>query len=522
MANGTAPVAEGTSLEFPAIVFGDNNVSCAPPAVLAAVPALLRFSPDGKIWPGVAGVAGFPISYIDLVQLAFSRRPYIAETVGHLLVRTHPMLCEAGFQIENVTLPSGHSLMAGVGQVAGDRPLPFNLTGLPATVNEDVQVTVTITGKAVVTPLRFARAAPDPAVLAAVQVDHATKTLLVGGSPFRGGGGYAYNGYSGQELMELAAKLPTVVAAGARLGLMRSLPVANASVQAAFFAAAARAGFKVLWPLAPANGTLSTVQAAMVQRIRREEALLGWHICDDCCLEYGADPRQLAAGYDKIKELDPHHITVGAVRCPNPWMFSDVPAVQGPLRGRTLLALDLPALVPAGGGGGGSGWGAHLRAGLWASPLAGMLQPAQLSKARAYPAELWAGVADAEAYFSLAGPVTPTTETAGWTTALGRYMHELADADPAGLGTFGDTRLSAVVQYPADGTLMARAWYRAADSTAYLVAVNSGGGPRQQHYNGTVVQTFNDRLVFSSFSGTLGLGSAMCLAVAPDDNYALP
>ena len=313
MAKGADPNATKDSLNyitFPATVLNGTAVSCVPPAVIASGPGLLRFSLDNKTWDGETGVDGVPVEYFDLIQMAFDRRPYVTETTGHLLVRTHPILCENGFTIVNATLSSGQNLFSGSRAISGDRPMPFNLSLLPETVHEDVQIQVLISGNnlSVTRPLRLIRASA-PASPSFVQVDQSTKSLLVDSKPFLGSG-YVYNDYSDEQLLQLSARLPELVKSGVTIGVLQTLPGANATVQRAVLDAAAASGFKVVWPL-PLAGSFSAAQRTLVQRLMQEKALLGYWVCEDCCSRPHAGIRDLADAYTELKALDPFHATFG-------------------------------------------------------------------------------------------------------------------------------------------------------------------------------------------------------------------
>ena len=74
-----------------------------------------------------------------------------------------------------------------------EQALTFNLDGLPATVNQDVQITFALPGGRNVTKWRrLMRAPPLPrgSFVSPVQVDHSTKSLLIDGRPYSGVGFY--------------------------------------------------------------------------------------------------------------------------------------------------------------------------------------------------------------------------------------------------------------------------------------------------------------------------------------------
>ena len=525
VAKGTDPNATGTSLNyvtFPATVLNSTAVSCVPPAVTASGPGLLRFSLDNQTWEGETGVDGVPIEYFDIIQMAFDRRPYVSETTGHLLVRTHPMLCENGFTVVNATTASGQSLFAGLKAISGDRPVPFDLSSLPATAHEDVVIQILISGNnlSATKPLRFIRSKSP--IASAVQIDQSTKSLLIDNEPFLGSG-YVYNGYSPAQLLELAGRLPALVKRGINVGVMKTLPSANATVQRVVLDAAAGSGFKVVWPL-PVTGPLSVGQRELVRRLMREKAVLGYWLCDDCCSRSHADIRALALAYTDLKTVDPFHATFGSVNCDSTWLFGEAPSS---VSGRTVsqLSLDVPALVNYGDRRGHvSGVGAdwrdtdYFRHRVWASPIASMpgLEGRETSTIAAVAAAMWMGVAVAESCMSIAwaGP----EHNPSWDDGIAQYQRQRQAFNPHTLGAFGNTRLSVVIAPPANQTIRGRAWYHALTQQARVILVNSAGGQDDivsTPFSASVVQTFNPRLIFSSFNSTIATDSALMLELGP-------
>lgn len=317
---------------FPATVHNDSYAECTPPPVLANGPGLLRLSVDNATWRGISGEAGFPVEYFSLVDLAVGKRPYVDTDIGHLLVRTNCLaqgetighnLCQTSVTI-NATLQSVGKTWSWGGIIQGDRALPFNMSSLPPNVHNDLDVTIVFgnrgraTGNYVIHRLvRFARVTTNSSQAAAqaVQVDAWTKTLTVGGSTFLGSGFY-FGSYSPSDLLNLATELPSLVRRGINMGVMLTLPGANQTVQQSFFASAAHAGFKVIWPLFFMTA-LDANQTHIVRTLSAEPALLGYYIADDGCKAHGWISL-LAQGYDNLKDLDPLHATFGSVNCDSP------------------------------------------------------------------------------------------------------------------------------------------------------------------------------------------------------------
>ena len=185
----------GPSLvEFNATVVSDTLLHCTPPAVIVNGLGLLEVGIDGN-WSG-HWIAGIPIEYTLLFDLVLGVRPYVDETHGHLLMRCNASLLGSTVAIE-ATLPA---LPATASQgwrwesvpLNGSNVLAFALSStLPATVNTDMRIVITLADGTVVTKWRrFMRAPRPPPGVIVSQVDHFRRGLLVGGEPFLGAGFY--------------------------------------------------------------------------------------------------------------------------------------------------------------------------------------------------------------------------------------------------------------------------------------------------------------------------------------------
>ena len=127
-------------------------------------------------------------------DVAISRRPYITETTGELLVQLDPALT-AGKPLQiTADLPcAGASWNWTLATEPGidQYTLPFSLSPLPKLLNNDMNITV---AGAVSGTLRrrFQRAWKSNSTNTA-QVDHTTRGLLVDGEPWALMGWYIYN-----------------------------------------------------------------------------------------------------------------------------------------------------------------------------------------------------------------------------------------------------------------------------------------------------------------------------------------
>jgi hypothetical protein len=534
--NANASATAINFVTFPATIHNDTYAECIPPPVLANGPGLLRLSVDNATWRGIAGEAGFPVEYFSLVDLAVGKRPYVNTDVGHLLMRTNCLaqgetighnLCQTSVTI-NATLRSVGKTWSWGSLIQGDRALPFNMSSLPPNVHNDLDVTIVFgargraTGNYVIHRLvRFARVTTNStqAAAQAVQVDAWTKTLSIGGNTFLGSGFY-FGSYSPSDLLKMATELPSLVRRGVNMGVMLTLPGANETVQQSFFASAAHAGFKVIWPLFFTTA-LDANQTRVVRALSAEPALLGWYITDNGCSAHSSISL-LAQGYDTLKALDPLHVTFGSVNCNSPWLFSDKPSVLPPgakaalavvlpagTQPRTQLSLDVPLL---------QNYVAKLsgqtgteRHGCPFAPIGNCLSSSMTPST--FGTGLWLGAVLAEAYYSAGWEALPFANVSSWDTAIQNYSTALRKFEPHRLARFGNTRLSVALSPPENvSSLRARAWYDTDANAAYVVVVNVGE-VQGVHFTATVKQLFNPRMVYRAVNDSVGASDVAVLRV---------
>ena len=520
---------------FPATVHNDTHASCTPLPVLADGPGLLRLSVDNATWRGISGEAGLEVEYFSLVVLAVSKRPYINEDVGHLFVRTNCLaqgetvghdLCQAAVHV-NATLQAVRMTWSWQ-MIPGDRALPFSMSQLPSNVHNDLDVTIVFGEYVIHRLVRFMRVTTTTDVTHAVQVDHWTKTLSVGGKLFLGSG-YYFGSYGPADLLKLSGELPELVARGVNMGVMLTLPGSNSSVQRVFFDAAERSGFKVIWPLFFMT-SLDANQTKQVKAMSQEPSLLGYYIADDGCKAHGWISL-LAQGYNDLKQIDPLHATFGSVNCDSPWLFSDKPSFLPPNASatksvwlgagqpRTQLSLEVPLLenyghlsgqMDTGRWAGGPKRDGDFRHGIPFTPIGNCLSPSEMP-ASTFSAGLWMGVVLAEVYYSAGWVAVPFVNMSNWTSAIGQYSHQQQAFGPAHLTRFGNTRLD--VALTPNTTLRGKAWYDADQSCAFVAVVQAGGGSTPLSFTATVLKAFNHRLVFGTVNATISANEAKVLKV---------
>jgi hypothetical protein len=130
-----------------------------------------------------------------LWDVAISRRPYISEAVGAILLRTDPALAAAGPPLRVVAvLPCvGRSWnwTVNVNMNSTEYVLPLDdLGSLPEQLNNDMIVNVSRDASATVSVRRRFQRAYKPTPVNTVQVDHATAGLRIDGEIWAGWGWY--------------------------------------------------------------------------------------------------------------------------------------------------------------------------------------------------------------------------------------------------------------------------------------------------------------------------------------------
>jgi hypothetical protein len=342
----------------------------------------LRTPPDWWWMWSPQHAYGGEIMFFERVAVAFSRRPYIHEPLGELLLRTDPALAASlaaskapvqlsialpfaatvEQQTQTFTSATNPSLLRVV-----EMRLLFSFAGLPATINQDVFISITADGRTYTKVKRMQRYPPpaNSSTALVVQVDHSTRSLLVDGRVFAGNGYYVNfigqgetGGYhnDGLSYNGAAASLLRDAQRGVNQGMIYELGTFTAEQQLAILDELHSGGYKVLYDLMSPlcalrpedtacmhsvrlngclNGTgpdcisnnadLRSVIDRTVGLVKDHPAVLAYYICDDCCYSDNGTSFQSQA-YNYIKELDPYHAVVGAVQCAPSWSFLDSPS----------------------------------------------------------------------------------------------------------------------------------------------------------------------------------------------------
>jgi hypothetical protein len=310
----------GGAIYTNATVLNDTHATCIAPAVFAPGPGLLSVCLNQGVWVCNGPSNEVRISYFTLVDAVLSRRPYLNESRGALLVTAHTSLAgktlaltaSVGFDTsKNWTwrfAPNVNHLTA---------VLPMELSNLPATINADLRVDVrwgaqsgynlTIFRRLMRTPLP----ADKKAAAAAVQVDHSTRALRVGGQAWQGSGWFV-SMPSWPPVHWLPCTRPPInrtvcsslwletIRPRASLGtLTQIMPYGlwklEPDAQLAFLDACEILGVKVMYPMVQlgmsalggmnydtdwASAAWRMHVTANVSLVRNHSAVLGYYVCD--------------------------------------------------------------------------------------------------------------------------------------------------------------------------------------------------------------------------------------------------
>ena len=351
-AGGTTHILNATATKFPGKIISSATHSVivchGVPAVVAPGPGVLVVSFAPSSGGGPTQTVMENVTYFPPVEWAISKRPYISETSGDILLRLDPEYFSSSehFKI-SAELPAAGVNAQWTWDTAADATLlstfpnivlPLTFEHLPpnhAPIHNDMRVSVTrvLDGSTFVQSRRFHRVPPPSAnsTVVPVQVDHTTRGLLVDGKSFIGNGFYMQQTTDWPSLAEHVRDV--LVPMGVNVGMTYGLSSASKAEQITFLDACFAAGFKVMYPLGtgdvhinhggPFNRpSMLKELIANVTFIQNHPALLGWYICDDCCSNTPNISLQSQV-YQLIKDLDPYHVTIGAVNCGNSWMFTD-------------------------------------------------------------------------------------------------------------------------------------------------------------------------------------------------------
>eukprot|EP00948_MAST-09A_sp_MAST-9A-sp1_P003502 g3502.t1 len=360
--NTTAETTEGVLVDG-----SKKEILCRIAKVVAEGPGNVVVSfDDGKTWLGAAeGSKGDRVSYYTGFDFAVSRRPFIYEEQGELLITLHnalpnirvgdvvqataelpavnakwkwdPIALEKKFyhpvdETWRLVLPLSFDQLPPNAQIHNDITLTVTLApGASTRINESIGMGANGGPYLFSKSRRFHRVpVPTNQVVEPVQVDHETNGLRVNGKSWIGQGWYLSGDFEWlADRIENEFKVRNV-----NMGMPYGLATQPLDVQKDFLDRCAKAGFKVIYPLGtglnvsinhggPFNKpTLLEDLVSNISFVKNHPALLGYYICDDCCSNQH-DISLQSQVYQLIKAHDPYHLTIGAVNCGNGWMFTD-------------------------------------------------------------------------------------------------------------------------------------------------------------------------------------------------------
>jgi hypothetical protein len=360
-----------TGYTAPARVLNITHLACTPPAVPVEGLAVLSVSPDNTTWSAAPDC----LQFISLFSASVSRRPYFSEAEGALLVTSDTMLADdstlwVSAELLEYTPPI--TLVAPVHIQGATRvKLAFDLRSLPARVSTTVTIRLHIgtTNQTIVKTRQFERVATAAVAIngsdlramstlqASSAVDHETGALLVDNQPFLLRGMYISTGniLVGSSMVNMTpsqhnpgfgALLGRLAKGGLNTAMIYQASQLPPSELAALLDELAVVGIRVLFemteivaPLLVPGGNTSASWARFVELInavKGSPSILGYYICDDCTgMATRQDPSAkltnwdnclaMAAVYSSLRELDPYHLTFGAVQTSDLWSFSDGP-----------------------------------------------------------------------------------------------------------------------------------------------------------------------------------------------------
>lgn len=357
--HGTTHTLNNTGATFPAEIISSTKIVChGVPNVFAPGPGILVISIlHQNTTQNTTSTLSANVSYFVPVDFALSKRPYIYETSGAILLRFDPIYFNSKEEQFKVTaeLPAAgpHATWAWNSNDPRDSDffstfpnvvLPLSFLMLPPNVksiHNDLSVTVTriSDGTNYIRSRRFHRAPPplNNATGSYSQIDHTTNSVLLNGKIFQIQGYYMGTDHPSNSSFWLDYELGIIknklVPSGLNVALFYDLQWEPIDIQMKFLDGCYEAGFKVMYPLMSTTRFINHGgpfnQPALLKNLianitfmKDHPAILGWYICDDCCSPQ-SDISLQSQVYQLIKDLDPYHVTIGAVDCGNSWMFTD-------------------------------------------------------------------------------------------------------------------------------------------------------------------------------------------------------
>ena len=249
------------------------------------------------------------VTYFAPVDVVVGRRPYINESQGPLLLRTDDSLHGVPLAVTASLAFAKRKWNWQLTPRNGSSVLRFDLSGLPALINNDICVQILYsTGKVRQCRRLMRTTAPPPgSTVNPVQIDHHTQTFRIAGRPFIGTGWYV-----GQQPSTNVTRFLSVLRPHAELGAnmfvaedtynmaqddkMKLLDGAHAMNVKVIWSLRGKPGHKfpdglgfgagVFTNMSEAEAMLASAQweanlRGNVSAVMHHPALLGFYICDD-------------------------------------------------------------------------------------------------------------------------------------------------------------------------------------------------------------------------------------------------
>eukprot|EP01051_Picozoa_sp_SAG22_P008814 SAG22_NODE_694_length_7847_cov_4.425787_4_plen_480_part_00 len=152
-------------------------------------PGMLSVSLNGETFSNQLA-----FTFAAAVSVALGRFPYIAEPVGHVLLRSDARFLGGQQFNASATLPCVNKTWEWYHVDGGsDTVLQLDWSGVPPRIHNDIKISIVTLGGAVINRWRRFMRVPPPLAESAVepvQLDHITAGLRVGGVPFMARGWY--------------------------------------------------------------------------------------------------------------------------------------------------------------------------------------------------------------------------------------------------------------------------------------------------------------------------------------------
>ena len=200
---------------MPCKTVNSTTIECTPPAISTEGPGTMRLSAT-PLHNSSQFLATWNISYVWKWDTALGLRPYIGEKTGHVLLKVDRQSSGQALTVK-ATLPfGGHAWSWIVKAGVEEAVLPFDLTKLPASINQDMKIVFTAADGSTATKFKRLIRAPVPKTsVGAVQVDMRTRGLRIDGKSWNGNGFFLWSDFMNPTaLRNFSSLMPNLVKQG--------------------------------------------------------------------------------------------------------------------------------------------------------------------------------------------------------------------------------------------------------------------------------------------------------------------